>query len=355
MDEAALNEALAKLEEANLASCRGRPPEATYSFKHALVQDTAYASLLKTRRQALHRQIAEALRDRFSSLADAEPEIIAHHFGQAGIAEQAVEWWAKAGEQALQRSAFIEAISHYNKAIGHAEQLSESPKLLRHRLRLQIACGQALISARGYGAPETTAAFTRARELAAAIDDPAERFSVYYGLWAGSYVRGEQDTMAEIAESMLREIESHPDMPESVVAYRVVATTWWLGGDYIQAREYFEKAVAAISSEGDNSLALRFSQDPGVSAAAYFALILFGLGQIDRARLFAEQAFGRAQRSGHTATVVIRAIPEGRIRSFSGKRRARRAPYQSYYHAWPRARHAGLGRDWHLLRWLGSY
>jgi predicted ATPase len=304
MDEAALNEALGKLEEANLAFCRGRPPEATYSFKHALVQDTAYASLLKTRRQALHRQIAEALRDHFSSLADAEPEIIAHHFTQAGMAEQSVEWWTKGGELALRRSAYVEAVSHYNEAIGQAEQLSESPQLLRRRLYLQIACGQALFSARGYGAPETAAAFTRARELAAAIDDPAERFSVYYGLWAGPYVRGEHEAMAEIAEIMLREIESHPDMPESVVAYRVVGTTWWSGGDYVRAREYFEKAVAAIGSAGDNSLALRFGQDPGVSAAGYFALVLFGLGQIDRARSFAEQAFGRALRSGHTATIV---------------------------------------------------
>jgi predicted ATPase len=135
MDEAVLNEALGKLEEANLASCRGRPPEATYSFRHALVQDTAYASLLKTRRQTLHQQIAEALRDRFSPLADAEPEIIAHHFTQAGIAEQAVEWWTKAGELALRRSAYVEAVSHYDKAIGQAEQLSESPLSLRRRLR----------------------------------------------------------------------------------------------------------------------------------------------------------------------------------------------------------------------------
>ncbi|HXW28280.1 MAG TPA: adenylate/guanylate cyclase domain-containing protein [Xanthobacteraceae bacterium] len=304
MDEAALNEALGKLEEANLASCRGRPPEATYSFKHALVQDTAYASLLKTRRQALHRQIAEALRDRFSSLAETEPEIIAHHFTQAGLAEIAVEWWTKAGELALRRSAYVEAVSHYDKAIGQAEQLSEGPQSLRRRLRLQIACGQALISARGHGAPETTAAFTRARELAAAIDDPAERFSVYYGLWAGGYVRGEHATMEEMAEIMLREIESHPDRPESVVAYRVVGTTFWSGGDYVKARQYFDRAVAALPPESDRSLAMRFGQDPAVSAIAYFALVLFGLGEVDRARALAEQAFGRALRSGHTPTIV---------------------------------------------------
>jgi class 3 adenylate cyclase/predicted ATPase len=304
IDEAALNEALGKLEQANLASCRGRPPEATYSFRHALVQDAAYASLLKTRRQALHRQIAEALRDRFSSLADAEPEIIAHHFTQAGLAETAVEWWTRAGELALRRSAYLEAVAHYNNAVGEVEKLDNDPQSLRRHLRLQIARGQALISARGHGAPETTAAFIRARELAAAIDDPAERFSVYYGLWAGGYVRGEHATMEEIAGIMLREIESHPDRPESVVAYRVVGTTFWSGGDYVQARQYFEKAVAALPLESDKSLAMRFGQDPSVSAIAYFAIVLFGLGEIDRARTLAEEALGRAMRSGHTPTVV---------------------------------------------------
>jgi len=304
IDEASLEEALGKLEEAELASCRGRPPEATYSFRHALVQDTAYSSLLKTRRQELHRQIAEALRDRFSSLADAEPEIIAHHFTEANLAEPAIEWWTKAGEQALRRCAYVEAVSHYGKAIGLAEELGEGTQALRRRLRLQIACGQALISARGHGAPETTAAFTRARELAAAIDDVTERFSVYYGLWAGGYVRGEHASMEEVAEIMLREIESHPDMPESVVAYRVVGTTFWSGGDYIKGRHYLDKAVAAIGAVSDPTLALRFGQDPDVSAAAYSALVLFGLGEIDHARSLAGQAFGRALRSGHTPTVV---------------------------------------------------
>jgi len=304
IDEATLHEALSKLEDAELASCRGEPPESIYSFRHALVQDTAYSSLLKSRRQQLHRQIAEALRDRFSSLADAEPEIIAHHFTQANLAEPAIEWWTKAGEQALHRSAYVEAVSHYKKAISVAEELGDGPQALRRRLRLQIACGQALISARGHGALETTAAFARARELAAEIDDATERFSVYYGLWAGGYVRGEHAAMEEVAQLMLREIETHPNMPESVVAYRVVGTTFWSGGDYINGRQYLEKAVAAIGPESDKSLALRFGQDPGVSAAIYAALVLFGLGEIDRARFLAEGGIGRALRSGHTPTVV---------------------------------------------------
>jgi len=304
VDEAALNDALSRLEESELASCRGRPPEAIYSFRHALVQDIAYSSLLKMRRQALHRQIAEALRDKFSALAQTEPEIIAHHFTQAGLPDHAIEWWTKAGEQALRRSAYAEAVAHYRKAIGVADDLGEGPQPLRRRLRLQIACGQALISARGHGAPETTTAFNRARELAATIDDPAERFSVYYGLWAGGYVRGEHATMAELAAIMQREIESHSDSPEAVVAYRVIGTTAWIGGDYVNARKYLERAVAVLPRESDGSLAMRFGQDPAVSALFYFALVLFGLGEIDHARALGEEAFDRALRSGHTPTIV---------------------------------------------------
>jgi predicted ATPase len=304
IDDATLKEALGKLEETELASCRGRPPEATYSFRHALVQDTAYSSLLKTRRQEIHRQIAEALRDRFPSLADAEPEIIARHFTAANLPDPAVEWWSKAAEQALRRCAYAEAISHYKKAIAMAEELGEGPQPLRRRLRLQIACGAALISARGHGAPETTAAFTRARELAADLDDAAERFSVYYGLWAGGYVRGEHATMEEIAAIMLREIESRPDAPESVVAYRVIGTTCWSGGDFAKGRQYLEKAVGSLAPESGSALALRFGQDPNVSALVSLGLVLFGLGEIDRARALVEQAMGRAVRSGHMPTLA---------------------------------------------------
>ena len=147
MEEGVLKEALSKLEEAELASCRGRPPEATYSFRHALVQDTAYSSLIRSRRKELHCQIAEALRDRFASLAESEPEIIAHHFTEAGLPELAIEWWRKAGEQSLKRSSIAEASSHLKRAISFAEQGAAMPP--KDRLQLQIAFGQTLLAAKG--------------------------------------------------------------------------------------------------------------------------------------------------------------------------------------------------------------
>ncbi|HZU90438.1 MAG TPA: adenylate/guanylate cyclase domain-containing protein, partial [Stellaceae bacterium] len=172
-DEPALRAALAQLEEAELLFRTGAPPDARYTFKHALVQDTAYETLLRSRRQILHRQIADALREQFAAVAAAEPELVAHHLTQAGRDEPAIEWWGKAGDQALRRSAFKEAAAHLGKAIELADKLaatalSTAPGI--DRLRLQTSLGNALIWAKGYQAPETSEAFGRARELASRVE-----------------------------------------------------------------------------------------------------------------------------------------------------------------------------------------
>src|SRR5262249_7291859 len=178
-DETALKGALAQLEDAELVFRSGDPPDAIYSFKHVLVRDAAYENLLKSRRQVLHRRIAETLRDRFRTIAEVEPEVIAHHFTQAGLNEAAIEWWVKAGDRALDRSANNEAIAHLEKAISLADGLADGPAQRLLRLRLQTTYGHALLHGRGHSQPETIAAFARARELAAGIEDPAARFSAY--------------------------------------------------------------------------------------------------------------------------------------------------------------------------------
>ena len=178
---------------------QGLPPESDYRFKHALIQDAAYENLLKSRRQVLHRRVAEILRDRFADTAAAEPEALAYHFTQAGMTDAAIEWWGKAGDQALRRSAFQEAISHLGKAIEMADKAGESPTARAaaattsagHRARLQTSYGRALMWSKGFVGEETKAAFNRARELAANSDDADERFTAYYGLWLGSFSRGE--------------------------------------------------------------------------------------------------------------------------------------------------------------------
>jgi predicted ATPase len=300
--EEELQSALHRLMAAGLLFRQGVPPHATYLFKHALVQDAAYGTLLREPRRALHARIGEVLRDRFTTMADAEPEVVAHHFTQAALAEAGIEWWKKAGERALRSSAYEEAIAHLEKALVLTGALAESPAQRLLRLRLQIANGQALIHARGFAAPETAAAFTRAREFASGVEDVTERFPVYYGLWAGSWVRGEFAQMREPALAFLDDTKKRPGTREASIAHRLLGSTCWLQGDFIEARMHLKNSLAIYDSERDRDFAFRFGQDTGVSATIILALTLWPLGEIKWASQCADKATTQAAMSTHVAT-----------------------------------------------------
>jgi predicted ATPase len=288
--EAGLQSALERLVAADILYVEGDGAQANYRFKHALIQDAAYESLLKSRRQALHRRAAEILCDQ-PERAAAEPEAIAHHFTQAGLDDLAIEWWGKAGDQALRRSAFEEAIAHLGKAIAMADRAGATAlrapggSLAQNRrvTRLRVVYGNALIAARGYGAPETTEAFARARESAHGEKDAPERLAVDYGLWAGSYTRGELPSMRAQAAAFLSEVEASPDSPEACVAHRAAGITHWFAGEYREARDQFERALALFQPGRDDDLAFRFGADPGVAAMLYLTIALWPLGDVARA------------------------------------------------------------------------
>src|SRR5262249_10041004 len=174
LEEAVLVSALERLTEADLIHAQGMPPDSAYRFKHALVRDAAYESLLKSRRRELHRAMAQALSEQFKDVAEAQPELMAYHLTEDAQSLAADGAWRRAGEGALHRAAYIEASKHLRKAIELAAGLGDGPVERLLQLQLQIAYGQALIPSRGYSAIETTAAFQRAAELAASLDDPAE-------------------------------------------------------------------------------------------------------------------------------------------------------------------------------------
>jgi len=299
-DEPALRAALAQLEEAELLFRTGVPPDARYTFKHALVQDTAYETLLRSRRQILHRQIADSLRGEFAAAAAAEPELVAHHLTQAGLDESAIEWWGKAGDQALRRSAFKEAAAHLGKAIELADKVAASagsaPSLASgsNRLRLQTSLGNALIHARGYQAPETSVAFARARELASQMEDPAERFSAYYGICVGHHTRGEPEPLREMADLFLREATAGPDCPEALIAHRISGSTCFYFGDFAGAHDHFRKTIELYDRARHGDFANRFAQDPCVSAEAFGAVALWALGRVDEALGMADRALADA-------------------------------------------------------------
>ena len=307
MEESALQMALDRLAAADILFIEGDGPQANYRFKHALIQDAAYDSLLKSRRQALHRRAAEALCE-----AEAEPEAIAHHFTEAGLDDLAVEWWGKAGDQALRRSAFQEAISHLGKAIAMADKTgSTSPRATggsaapsRRLTQLQVAYGNALISARGPNAPETTEAFARARESESGDMDAPGRLAVDFGLWSSSYTRGELPSMRAHTAAVLRDIEARPDSPEAGVAHRVAGITCWFAGEYAQARDHFERALALFQPGRDDDLAFRFGHDAGVAAMGNLAFVLWPLGEVDRAVSLIDRMQTRAAGLNHVGTLA---------------------------------------------------
>jgi class 3 adenylate cyclase/tetratricopeptide (TPR) repeat protein len=303
-DEAALKDSLTQLEEAELVFRRGDPPEAIYSFKHALVQDAAYENLLKSRRQVLHQRIAQTLRDRFQTLAEVQPEVVAHHFTQAGLNEPAIEWWIKAGDRALDRSANNEAIAHLEKAIGLTEGLADGPTERLLRLRLQTTYGHALLHGRGHSQPGTIAAFARARELAAGIEDPAARFSAYYGMWLVSFVRADLAPMREVAAASLRDAQQLPGLPGAGRAMHVFGVTSWFQGDYLGARTHLEQALAAYDHERGHHLVPRFVFDDRVVATGWLAVVLWPLGEVDQAARLLDSALSLARQSGHLPSIA---------------------------------------------------
>jgi class 3 adenylate cyclase/predicted ATPase len=320
MEDTPLQAALEKLAEADIVLVQGAPPDSDYRFKHALIQDAAYENLLKSRRQVLHRRVAEILRDRFADTAAAEPEALAYHFTQAGLTDAAIEWWGKAGDQALRRSAFQEAISHLGKAIEMADKAEAAAPgagaatvVGSRRLKLQTTYSQALMFTQGFASEETKAAFTRAQQLAARIDNPTERFDTYYGLWVNSLLRGELTLARETAETFLRDAKNAGRMTEAGVASRNLGMTCFFQGDLTNARVYLQDAMNIYDPQRDREAKFRFGTDPG-AAAGFLAHTTWLQGEIGLAGKLIEKGLAGFIESGHVPTLAyvyqLRAILE---------------------------------------------
>jgi predicted ATPase len=284
MEDVALQAALEKLADADIVLVQGLPPESDYRFKHALIQDAAYENLLKSRRQVLHRRVAEALRDNAAG-STAEPELLAHHFTQAGMTEAAVEWWGKAGQRSLERSALIEAAEQLTRALNQMERLPGTPALRREQIKLQVALANALMHLKGYAAPEPKAALERARvfmERAEAFGEPPEDplilFSVLYGFWAAHYLAFDGDVCRELTEQFLALAEKQPAKAPRMIGHRITGHTQFSLGNFAQARSHYDKAVELYDAAEHRSLATRFGQDTRVAVLSYRSWALWILG-----------------------------------------------------------------------------
>jgi class 3 adenylate cyclase/predicted ATPase len=303
-DQAQLEGALDHLVDTGLILRRGEPPEAVYSFKHALVQEAAYGTLLRARREQLHTRIARALAADFPEVMEGQPELIAHHCSEAGLHEEAVEFWREAGEQALERSTPREAVAHLGQALDALRRCPPSRHRDRAELRLQITLGQASIAARSFAAPETGDAFGRARQLALELGEPAALFPPLFGSWIFHIARAEVEAGLGLANEMLQIAEAQKDATLLLVAYRAMANTYFFIGDLGATRRYAEQAMVRYDPPVHRRLASQYSADPNVLCGFFLAHALLRMGFPDRARLHAEQALAHARALGHLVTLA---------------------------------------------------
>ncbi len=306
LDEEALRRGLSQLVDAELIYQRGVPPHRQYIFKHALIQDAAYQSLLKSRRQQLHQQIAQVLEERFVEIKETQPELVAHHYTEAGLAEQAIPYWQRAGQRAVERSANIEAISHLTKALEVLATLPDTPERTQQELSLQITLGPALTTTKGWAAPEVEKAYTRAYELCQRVGENAQLFPVLWGLWVFHDVRAKFQRSHELGEQLLALAESVHDSALLLEAHVALGYTLHFLGEFSLAREHWEQGVALYDHQQHRALAVLYGgADPGVYCLSGVALALWNLGYPAQALKRSQEALSLAQELSHPHSLAF--------------------------------------------------
>ena len=284
--EAELLAALGRLTEAGLLFRQGVPPNATYLFKHALVQDAAYGTLLREPRRALHARIAEILESQFVEIAETQPELLARHCTEAGLAEKGASLWGMAGQRSLERSALVEAAVQFTRALDQIVTLPSGPAQSREQIKLQVALANALTHTKGYAAPETRAALDQARSLIQQAeargeppDDPMLLFSILYGFWAANLVACNGSALRELGAQFLAIAKKQRATGPLMIGHRLMATSLTSTGDLVESLAHYDQAITMYDPAEHRSLATRFGQDVRVAAWSYRSLTLWLLGR----------------------------------------------------------------------------
>jgi class 3 adenylate cyclase/predicted ATPase len=313
MDEAALRHGLGRLVDAEILFARGEPPAATYTFKHALIQETAYQSLLKRTRQQLHARVAQVLEERFPERVASEPEVIARHYDQAGLAAQAITHYQRAGERATQRSANEEAIGHLRRALALVGTLPETRERHQMELGLQMAIGGPLGAARGMSHPEYELTYARARELASQIGESPELSRVLAGMADARFVKGDLATAAEVAQEALAAAERTGEAFDLLSAHYRVGALLLYQGNFSRALQHLQHSIGLYNPSEHRSLAYTVGVDPGVGAQVYAAQCHVYLGHPDRALAVSEAAVALAQRVEHPLSLAFALFIAGHV------------------------------------------
>jgi predicted ATPase/class 3 adenylate cyclase len=308
-DQAALQNHLAQLVEAELLYQAGLPPQAGYTFKHALIQEAAYRSLLRRKRRQVHQQIAHILTEQFPEIGQAEPELLAHHYTAAGLPQQAIRYWQQAGRRALEYSANLEAIHHFTQALELLQTLPETPQRIEQELQARVALGAPLLMTSGYAAPEVETNYDQARALCKRLPEMPQLPSILFGLWVFYLARTQLDAALELGQQLMDLAHQLQNPALWLEAHQVQGINLFNLGRLPLARAHLEQAVALYDPRQPEvqSLAANIGADRGVVCLCHLALTLWLLGYPEQALARSREAVALAEALTHPYSLVFAA------------------------------------------------
>jgi class 3 adenylate cyclase/predicted ATPase len=298
------DQALEKLLQAGLIFKRGNPPEATYTFKHALIQDAAYASLLKSSCKEIHLRIASKLIEKFPLVVETQPELIAHHYSEAMKYSEALGYWQRAARRAMERSANLGAIAYLNKAIAFFEYLPDSTAQQKFELELQILLMTASIAAIGYGAPETVRVMNRVNELAEIFPASPLIYPALYSQWVLRIIRAEIAQARVVARKLLDLANQQVEVPPKIMGNRMFGISLMYEGDLKDSNPYVDKAIALYDHKEHTGLTYQFGQNPLCATYAHKAVLNQFQGNLDISMNCGEQTVEYARKIEHSNTIA---------------------------------------------------
>jgi predicted ATPase len=290
---------LTKLIENDLLYLRGRPPRAKYFFKHALVHEAAYRSLLRKTRRKYHQAAAELIEEQFPLLAQTEPEIVAHHYSAAGSLEQAIRFWHLAGDRARYRSANMEAIAHLTKALDALSTLPQTTERTEKELDLLLALGPALIAIKGYAAHEVERIYSRARTLCRKMGKKSQLFQTQWGLWGFYLVRAKHKKAHAVGRELLELAKDSQDPIYRIESHLTIGSALYCLAKFAQAKEHLEQGTALYDPNQHRSHTSLFAADLGVFCTVWSSHPLWHVGYPDRARINSDAAVRFAEEFAH--------------------------------------------------------